>query len=80
MNTFSIIHVQPDNFEIIKKPENVAFGGANIYLAKDLFIDKTKNFYIDKFIIHQPGTYVVRFFYGNKTESPFIENILWVKN
>lgn len=66
--------------QIIKKSENIAFGGATIYLAKDLFVDKTKKFYIDKLVIHQPGTYVVRFFYGNKTEAPFIENILWVRN
>ena len=66
--------------QLIKKPDNVVFGGANIYLSKELFVDNSKKFHIDKFVIHQPGTYVVRFFYGNKTESPFIENILWVKN
>ena len=66
--------------QIIKKPENIAFGGASIYLAKELFVDRSKKFYIDKFVIHQPGTYVVRLFYGNKTEAPFLENILWVKN
>ena len=66
--------------QIMKKPDNIAFGGATIFLAKDLFVDKTKKFYIDKIVIHQPGTYVMRFFYGNKTEQPFVENILWVKD
>ena len=65
--------------QIIKKPDNVAFGGASIYLSKDLFVDKSKKFYIDKIVIHQPGTYIVRVFYGNRTEAPFIENILWVR-
>ena len=65
--------------QIIKKPEKVILGGNNIYMSKDLFVDKTKKFYIDKIVIHQAGTYVVRVFYGNKTEQPFVENILWVK-
>ena len=66
--------------QIIKRAENIPQGGASIYMSKDLFVDKSKNFYIDKVVIGQEGTYVVRFFYGNKTEKPFIENILWVKN
>ena len=66
--------------QIIKRADNIPQGGATIYMAKELFTDKSKNFYIDKFVISQPGTYVVRFFYGNKTEAPFLENILWVKN
>lgn len=66
--------------QIIKRAENIPQGGANIHTSRDLYVDKNKKFYIDKFVIYQEGTYVVRFFYGNKTEKPFIENILWVKN
>ena len=66
--------------QIIKRAENIPQGGASIYMSKDLFVEKSKTFYIDKVVIGQEGTYVVRFFYGNKTEKPFIENILWVKN
>ena len=66
--------------QIIKRVDNIAQGGITIYLSKDLFVDKTKKFYIDKFVIHQPGTYVVRLFYGNRTEKPFLENILWVRD
>lgn len=66
--------------QIIKRAENIPQGGINIQMAKDLFIDKNKKFYIDKIVINQEGTYVMRFFYGNRTEKPFIENIFWVKN
>lgn len=66
--------------QIVKKPDNVPHGGLTIFMAKDIFIDKSKNFYIDKFVIHQPGCYMIRFFYGNRTEKPFVENILWVQN
>ena len=66
--------------QIIKRPENISQGGITIYLSKDVFVDKSKKFYINKFVIHQEGTYVVRFFYGNRNEKPFLENILWVRN
>lgn len=66
--------------QIIKRADNIPYGGATIYMAKDVFVDVNKKFYIDKFIIRQEGCYVVRFFYGNKTYKPFIENVLWVKN
>ncbi len=65
--------------QIVKRADNIPQGGITIYMAKDLFIDKNKKFYIDKFVIRQEGTYVVRFFYGNKTYKPFAENVLWVK-
>ena len=66
--------------QIVKKPDNVPHGGLTIFMAQDIFIDKSKNFYIDKFVIHQPGCYMIRFFYGNSTEKPFVENVLWVQN
>lgn len=65
--------------QIVKRAENVYQGGATIYMSKDLTIDASKQFYIDKFSIGSTGTYVVRFFYGSKLEKPFIENILWIK-
>ena len=66
--------------QIAKIPENIPYGGVTIYMSKDLFIDKTKNFYIDKFVIRQEGKYAVRFFYGNKVNKPFAENVLWVRD
>ena len=66
--------------QIVKRAENIPQGGATIYMSKDLFVDTSKKFYIDKFVIRQEGCYVVRFFYGNKTYKPFVENVLWVKN
>ena len=66
--------------QIVKRADNIPQGGVTIYMAKDLFVDKSKKFYIDKFVIRQEGCYVVRFFYGNKTYKPFAENVLWVKN
>ena len=65
--------------QIIKRADNVPHGGASIYMSKDLFVDKDKNFYIDKLVIRQTGCFVVRFFYGNSMEKPFIENVLWVR-
>ena len=65
--------------QIVKRAENIAQGGITIYMAKDLFIDTSKKFYIDRFVINQTGTFVVRFFYGNRVDKPFAENILWVK-
>lgn len=65
--------------QIIKREDKVVQGGANIYMSKDLFIDASKKYYIDSFSIGSSGTFVVRFFYGNKLEKPFLENILWIK-
>ena len=65
--------------QIAKRPDNVPHGGITVYMSKDLFVDKNSKFYIDKFVIRQAGCFVVRFFYGNNTEKPFIENVLWVK-
>ena len=66
--------------QIVKRAENIAQGGITIYMSKDLYIDTSKKFYIDKFVIRQEGCYVVRFFYGNNVSKPFVENVLWVKN
>ena len=66
--------------QVAKRAENVPVGGISIYMAKDLYIDKSKKFYIDKFVIGQTGYYMVRVFYGNNTDKPFAENVLWVKN
>ena len=65
--------------QIAKMADNVPHGGISIYMSENLFVDKNKQFYIDKFVIRQTGCFVVRFFYGNNTEKPFIENVLWVR-
>lgn len=66
--------------QVMKVPDNVSFGGANLYMANNVFVDTSKNFYIDKFIIRQEGNYVVRFFYANDLVNPIVESNLWVRN
>ena len=68
------------SMQIVKRADNIPQGGITIYMSKDVFVDTGKKFYIDKFVIRQEGCYVVRFFYGNKTYKPFVENVLWVQN
>ena len=65
--------------QIAKRADNVPNGGISIYMSENLYVDKNKQFYIDKFVIREPGYFIVRFFYGSNTEKPFIENVLWVK-
>ena len=84
--TINYVLIMPKGFkkdylrmQIVKREDKVAQGGISIYMAKDLTVDASKKFYIDKFSIGTTGTYVVRFFYGSDLSKPFIENILWVK-
>ena len=84
--TINYVIIMPKGFkkdyirmQVVKRADNIPQGGAKIYMSKDLTIDSSKKFYIDKFSIGTTGTYVVRFFYGSNLSKPFIENILWVK-
>jgi len=66
--------------QIVKRPDNVPYGGMQIYYAADIFVDMDKKFYIDKFALQETGYYVVRVFYANRPNKPIIECNLWVKN
>ena len=65
--------------QIVKHSDKVSWGGNSIYMSRELWVDTSKKYYIDKFVIRQEGYYIVRFFYGNRTDKPIIERELWVK-
>ncbi len=84
--TINYVIIMPKGFkneflrmQIVKRADNIPQGGASIYMSENLYVDTSKKFYIDKFVIRQTGCFVVRFFYGNDLSKPFIENVLWVQ-
>ena len=65
--------------QIIKKETKTQNWGFEVYTARDIKIDATKNFFIDKVKMHKSGTYIMSIYYLNDLNRPLVREIFVVK-
>ncbi len=65
--------------QIVKKDEKTAHWGYKIYQSKDFRIDTTKNYFINYFVINEPGYYFMQIFSFDNFDIPITRNDFWVK-
>lgn len=65
--------------QIVKKDEKTAHWGYKIYQSKDFRIDRTKNYFINSFVLNEPGYYFMQIFPFNNFDVPIARNDFWVR-
>lgn len=65
--------------QIVKKEEKTAHWGYKIYQSKDFHIDTSKNYFINYFVINEPGYYFMQIFPFDNFDIPIARNDFWVK-
>lgn len=65
--------------QLIKKETKVQNWGFKIAASKDVKIESSKNYYIDKINVSQAGTYILSLFYLNDLNRPIVRGMFVVK-
>lgn len=65
--------------QIVKKDEKTPHWGYKVYQSKDFRIDTTKNYFINSFVIHEPGYYFMQIFPFNDFDRPLVRNDFWIR-
>lgn len=70
--------VCPDGFknsavrlQVSKQDDKTSNWGFSIIQSKDLYVDKSQNFYKNYLYLYRPGKYILQFFYINNKDYPF---------
>jgi hypothetical protein len=64
--------------QIVKKSEKTYHWGYKIYQSRDFSVDMTKKYFINYFVIHEPGYYFMQIFPFNDFDRPLARNDFWV--